>query len=286
MFVGFGALGINICNAVNNHTNNLSRLVRQLSSGQRITCAADDAAGLAISEKMRAQIRGLNQAARNVQDGISLIQVAEGHLNETHSILQRIRELVVQASNGTNSPEDRNSIQNEISMLIEEVDRIAGTSEFNKKKLLDGSLGEGTDGLHLQVGANAGNSMLLVINDMGAEALGIKDIDVTKAAPDDISALLDRMDDAIGKVSGQRSALGAYHNVLEHRINYLENASLNLQEAESRIRDLDMAKAIIEYTKTSLCLQAAQAMLSQLFNLQREQVYSLLGSLPGTHSNS
>lgn len=286
MFVRFGSLGISICNAVNNHTNYLSSLVRQLSSGQRITCAADDAAGLAISEKMRAQIRGLNQAARNVQDSISLIQVAEGHLNETHSILQRIRELVVQASNGTNSPEDRNSIQNEISMLIEEVDRIAETSEFNKKKLLDGSLGEGTDSLRLQVGANAGNSMLLVINDMSSEALGIKDFDVTKAAPEDISALLDRMDDAIGKVSGQRSELGAYHNVLEHRINYLENASLNLQDAESRIRDLDMAKAMIEYTKTSLCLQAAQAMLSQLFNLQREQVYSLLGSLPGTHSNS
>lgn len=154
MFVGFGSIGIGIYNTINRQTEYLSRLMRQLSSGERITCAADDAAGLAISEKMRAQIRGLDQAARNVQDGISLIQVAEGSLNKTHSILQRIRELVVQASNGINSTDERNSIQNEISMLIEEVDKIAKTSEFNQKKLLDGSLGEGTDGLRLQVGAN------------------------------------------------------------------------------------------------------------------------------------
>jgi len=278
LFREFNSIGLSICNSINQKAGYLSRLMRQLSSGQRITCAADDAAGLSISEKMRAQIRGMNQAVRNVQDGISLIQTAEGSLNETHSILQRIRELIVQASNGTNSPEDLQSIQDEISLLIEEIDRIAGTSKFNDKNLLDGTLSEDSDGLNLQIGPNAGDSMAIFIKNMGANALGIKNIDVTST--DDISSFLNDVDNAIEKVSRQRSSLGAYQNVLEHRISYLENASYNLQNAESRIRDLDMAMGIMEYTKTSLLMQVAHAMLSNFFKMQREQVASLLKSLP------
>lgn len=257
----------------------VSHLARHIASGERICCAADDAAGLAISEKMRAQIRGMNQARRNAQDGISLLQTAEGNLNETHDILHRIRELVVQAANGTNSDTEREAIQSEINQLKAEIDRIAGSAGFNNIKLLDGSLQEGKEGLNLQIGANAGDTMKIYINNMNCEALGIKDLTVAGSSTTEISGWLDKVDKAIGSVSLQRASLGTYQNALERRIDYLENASLNLQDAESRIRDIDMAKAIMDYVKNNILLQVAQAMLAQSIKMKKEMISMLLESL-------
>jgi flagellin len=235
-----------------------SKSLEKLSSGLRINRAGDDAAGLAISEKMRGQIRGLDQASRNAQDGISLIQTAEGALNETHSILQRTRELVVQAGNvATNQPEDLQAIQDEITALVEEIGGtatskgIADRTQFNGKNLLDGSFTSQT----FQIGANATQQVSLSIVDMGADALGadtdadgaadvfIDSIDVTDFATTSFDNQLAIVDGAINQVSSERSKLGALQNRLEHTINNLGTASENLTASESRIRDVDYALA-------------------------------------------
>ena len=260
------------------NTSSSSKSLEKLSSGYRINRAGDDAAGLAISEKMRGQIRGLDQATRNAQDGISLIQTAEGALNETHSILQRMRELVVQAGNeGTNETEDLQSIQDEITQLLEEIDGIAKRAEFNGKTLLTGDYASGVgSGLKLQIGANSGQSITIKIESMQASGLGVSGIKVTNGfGGTSFDAVLDKIDTAIEKVSTERSSLGAYQNRLEHTINNLSNASENLSAAESRIRDVDMAKEMMEFTKLNILSQAATAMLAQA-NSQPQMVLQLL----------
>ncbi|WP_226682071.1 flagellin N-terminal helical domain-containing protein [Sutcliffiella horikoshii] len=250
--------------------------MEKLSSGLRINRAGDDAAGLAISEKMRGQIRGLDQASRNSQDGISLIQTAEGALNETHAILQRMRELTVQAGNGTNQTEDLSAIQDEISALIEEIGGestkgISDRTQFNGKDLLTGDFA--STGISFQVGANASQQIELNIADMSASALGVSSIDVSSGFTFDSAIAL--IDSAINAVSSQRSDLGATQNRLEHTINNLSTASENLTASESRIRDVDMAKEMMNQTKNSILAQASQAMLAQA-NQQPQGVLQLL----------
>ncbi|MFB5166827.1 flagellin [Parageobacillus toebii] len=341
--------------------------IEKLSSGLRINRAGDDAAGLAISEKMRGQIRGLEQASRNAQDAISLIQTAEGALNETHSILQRMRELAVQAANDTNTSTDRQAIQDEITQLVSEIDRIANTTEFNETKLLNGGLGSKlntatsvsdmltvsgvgdvkitgakagtytltfsaattgfdvkleidsntTQTIHVanstgitalnftdlgitvkgnpggfdlsnvnntaieilsgaatfHIGANEGQNLQLGINDMGASALGVSGIDITVQS--NANAAITTIQNAIQLVSSERSKLGAVQNRLEHTINNLGTSAENLTAAESRIRDVDMAKEMMEFTKNNILTQAAQAMLAQA-NQQPQGVLQLL----------
>ncbi len=259
-------LGINQANS--------SKSMEKLSSGFRINRAADDAAGLSISEKMRGQIRGLKQASRNAQDGISLIQTAEGALNETHSILQRMRELVNQAGNtGTNEPEDLNAIQAELDELVAEINGIKDRTAFNGKVLMAGSYA--ASGLKFQIGANSTQSMVLKINNMSASALTVSGISVTSASFSHDTELA-KIDVAIGKVSAERSKLGANQNRLEHTINNLDNAAENLQAAESRIRDVDMAQEIMAFTKNNILQQAATAMLAQA-NMAPQSVLQLLG---------
>jgi flagellin len=272
-----------------NQTNS-SKSMERLSSGMRINRAGDDAAGLAISEKMRGQIRGLKQAQRNAQDGISLIQTAEGALNEIHSILQRMRELAVQASTDTNTNEDRLEIQKEINELIDEIDRIARDTQFNTMELLNGKLEGENDGLVFHIGANANQSITLNIASMLSGAIGSESEDAKISSLKDenlggetgvqtqeaANAAITIIDDAIGNVSAERSKLGAYQNRLEHTINNLGTSAENLQAAESRIRDLDMAEEIMAFTKNNILQQAATAMLAQA-NMAPQSVLQLLG---------
>jgi flagellin len=241
-----------------------SKSLEKLSSGLRINRAGDDAAGLAISEKMRAQVSGLNQAIRNAQDGISLIQTAEGALTETHSMLNRMRELTIQANNGTNTDEDIAEIQKEIEQLIEEIgtkdgNGIANRTEFNTKALLNGEL-SGT-GVTFQIGANKDQDIELKISDMTASGLGVGSVNVSNAGSFETN--LDAIDQAIEDVSAERSKLGAMQNRLDHTINNLTTTSENLSAAESRIRDVDMAEEMMEFTKNNILSQAATAMLAQ-----------------------
>ena len=270
---------------------NASKNLEKLSSGYKINRAGDDAAGLAISEKMRGQIRGLDMAQKNSQDGISLIQTAEGALNETHSILQRMRELTVQAGNtGTQQTEDLTAIQAELTALIEEIGGetaskgISDRTQFNGKNLLDGSFAAAD--LTFQIGANAGQQLSVNIADMSAAGLGVEDLNVlgtpagadpvaNPAVPFNFDTELAKIDGAINAVSTQRSSLGAVQNRLEHTINNLGASSENLTAAESRIRDVDMAKEMMEFTKNNILTQAAQSMLAQA-NQQPQGVLQLL----------
>ncbi|MCI8306454.1 MAG: flagellin [Lachnospiraceae bacterium] len=258
-------------------TGSLKKSTEKLSSGYRINRAADDAAGLSISEKMRGQIRGLEQASTNASDGISLVQTAEGALNEIHSIVQRMRELTVQAANDTNVSIDRAAIAAEIFALTSEITRIAEDTEFNTMKLLDGSF---TD-KKLQVGANSGQQISIEITSMSAEKLGLTDdvvgsvIAKADAKADDISNIIDLMDHALSEVSTQRSALGAIQNRLEHTIANADNVAENLTDAESRIRDVNMADEMVTFSKNSILQQAGQSMLAQA-NQSTQGVLSLL----------
>jgi flagellin len=257
--------------------NNTStaKSLEKLSSGYRINRAGDDAAGLAISEKMRAQIRGLNMASKNAQDGISLIQTAEGALTESHAILQRMREIAVQSASDTNDKAvDRAAIQEEVNALVKELDRISSDINFNGKKLLDGSLSSAASGLRIHIGADKGQGMTVNIGKMDATALSVKSISVTTQSA--ANSAISVVNAAINKVSTQRSKLGAYQNRLEHTIKNLDNASENLQAAESRIRDVDMAKEMMEFTKQNILQQAATAMLAQA-NMAPQTVLKLLG---------
>jgi len=250
-------------------TKSLSNATEKLSSGYKINRAADDAAGLSISEKMRNQIRGLNRASDNAQDGISLIQVAEGALNETHAILQRMNELATQAANDTNTSTDRAAIQAEIDQLTSEIDRIRSTTQFNSMNLLDGTF----TSKNLQVGSLAGQNIAISISNMNASSLGVNGLKVSSFSAAGVS--MTAIQAAIDKVSTQRSQLGALQNRLEHTINNLDTTSENTQSAESRIRDTDMAEEMVEYSKNNILSQAGQSMLSQA-NQQSQGVLSLL----------
>lgn len=254
-------------------TGNLAKSTEKLSSGYRINRAGDDAAGLSISEKMRGQIRGLDQASTNAQDGISLIQTAEGALNETHSILQRMRELATQAANDTNVKDDRDAIADELKQLTDEVTRIAEQTEFNTQTLLDGTYS--AKALNFQVGANSGQNITLTIKNMDATALKVNDVNAKVDTYTNATAAITTINEAIKAVSTQRSSLGAVQNRLEHTIANADNTSENLQSAESRIRDVDMATEMVTYSKNNILQQAAQSMLAQA-NQSTQGVLSLL----------
>ncbi|MCC5893266.1 flagellin [Exiguobacterium sp.] len=272
-------------NAMNAHrnmtanTSNAGKAMEKLSSGLRINRAGDDAAGLAISEKMRGQIRGLDMASKNAQDGISMIQTAEGALNETHSILQRMRELAVQASNDTNVEVDRDAIGDELAELGKEITRIKDNTEFNEQTLLDGSAGVGGT-VTFQVGANNAQTMEVDFATAGIDLTTIEaavgTLSGASVATSALStALIETISTQIETVSKGRSLLGATQNRLEHTINNLSTSAENLQAAESRIRDVDMAKEMMNFTKNNILNQASQAMLSQA-NQQPQAVLQLL----------
>ena len=252
-----------------------SNSLAKLSSGLRINKAGDDAAGLAISEKMKAQIGGLTQAKRNAQDGISLVQTAEGALNESHSILERMRDLTVQGKNGTLTDDDRGSINKELKALHEELGRIAKTTEFNTQNLLGSTAAKGAS-FTFQIGANQGQTLTVTIGNMsGVSLLGaIKNFTLGKAAAN-ADKMLGSIDKAIKTVSDQRASLGAVQNRLEHTINNLTATNENLSEANSRIRDVDMAEEMMTFTKSNILSQAATSMLAQA-NAMPNSVLNLL----------
>ena len=265
--------------------NQLDKNMEKLSSGLRINRAGDDPAGLAVSEKMRSQIRGLNQASRNAADGISFIQTTEGYLQESQDIMQRLRELAVQASNGIYSSEDRMQIQVEVSQLVDELDRIASHGQFNGMNLLTGrfarDLGNNvvTASMWFHIGANMDQRERAYIGTMTAAGLGIRFSDngfVSLSSPENANRTIGIVDAALKKVNKQRADLGAYQNRLEHAIRGLDVGAENLQAAESRIRDADMAHEIVRYTTNQILLQSSTAMLAQA-NLTPQSVLQLLG---------
>ena len=255
-------------------TNGLQKSTEKLSSGYKINRAADDAAGLSISEKMRNQIRGLNKASDNAQDGISLVQTAEGALNEVHSMLQRMSELAVQAANGTNATTDRTALNDEVQQLKTEIQRVGSTTQFNKMNILDGGFSAGTKKA-LQVGANANQTISIAISALklvvSSSLAGTLKIDTATNAQTAITTV----QSSIEKLSTLRSKLGAVQNRLEHTVANLDNISENTQSAESRIRDTDMAEEMVQYSKNNILQQAGQSMLAQA-NQANQGVLSLL----------
>mgnify|MGYP002622059339 CR=1 FL=1 len=259
--------------------------IEKLSSGEKINRAGDDASGLAVSEKMRAQIRGLNQASKNAANGISFIQTTEGYLQETEDIIQRLRELAVQSSNGIYTDEDRTYIQVEVSSLIAEVDRIASCAQFNGMNMLTGrfarATGENTPtaSMWLHIGANMDQRTQVYIGTMTAAALGIRNVGteeiMTLETPDNANRAIGTLDEAIKKINKQRADLGAYQNRLEKTVEGLDVAAENTQSSESRIRDTDMAAQMVEFTKDNVLSQAGTAMLAQA-NQSSQNVLSLL----------
>jgi len=295
MIINHNVTAINSYKNLTGTNEKVNKSLEKLSSGLRINRAGDDAAGLAISEKMRGQIKGLNMATKNAQDGISLIQTAEGALNETHSILQRMRELSVQSANDTNTDSDRGALELEMNQLRMEIDRIAKTTEFNTKALLNGEYGINSDSgaLKFHIGANENQLISVYFDNMGSEKLGVaqmENVEVTekvevkkgkyedvtrvstKATPDKAISIsstasaekaITLVNNAIEKVSAERSKYGAVQNRVEHTINNLRTAAENLQAAESRIRDADMASEMMEFSKNKIISQSGTAMLAQ-----------------------
>ena len=251
-------------------TSAQAKQTEKLSSGYKINRAADDAAGLTISEKMRSQIRGLTQASSNAQDGISAVQTAEGALNEVEDMLQRMNELAVKAKNDTNMTADRDAIQAEINALSTEIDRVQSATQFNNQNLLNGSF----TGKSLQVGANSSNTITISISNMDSSSIGVKSLSMTDAK--NAGSAIDKIKNAIASVSKQRSELGAVQNRLEHTIKNLDNVVENTTAAESQIRDTDMASQMVEYSKNNILAQAGQSMLAQA-NQSNQGVLSLLG---------
>ncbi|QDQ01301.1 flagellin [Lysinibacillus fusiformis] len=274
MLGNWSATGMSILNNMNRHYNTMSKSMLRISSGYRINSAADDPAGLAISEKMRAQIRGLNMASKNIQDGISLVQTAEGALNETHAMIQRMRELAVQAASDTMTDSDRQQLDLEFQELKKEIQRISKDTEFNTKTLLNGDYE--TNGIKIQAGANAGQSIELYINGMGAAALGLDDTS-SIATREDAEKAISTLDESLKRVSTERSRLGAYQNRLEHAYNANMNTAENLTAAESRIRDADIAKEMMNMVKSQILLQASQYVLA-LHMQQAQSILKLLDS--------
>lgn len=247
----------------------LTSSIEKLSSGVRINRAGDDPAGLAISEKMRSQIRGLHQAGRNAQDAISFVQTAEGALQEVHSILHRIRELAVQSASGIYTPEDRAQIQVEVSQLLQEIDRIATSTEFNRFKMLDGS----RVSMQFHIGANADQFMRVYIGTTTTQALGVAGLSLS--TPQLANSALASVDTAVNRISKQRADLGAYQTRLQHAVRSLAVAEENMLAAESRVRDTDFASEIVRFTKNNLLMQTGIAMLAQA-NLKPQAVLKLL----------
>ena len=246
-----------------------AKSTEKLSSGYKINRAADDAAGLAISEKMRRQVRGLTQASANAQDGISAVQTAEGALTEVHDMLQRMNELAVKAKNGTNTTKDREYIDQEVKNLISEIDRVQSTTTFNEKNLLTGSFNA-----NLQVGAESGQTINLSISNMNASSLGVSSVSVTSTAT--AGSAISSIKSALEKVSEQRAQLGAIQNRLEHTIKNLDNVIENTTAAESQIRDTDMASEMVRFSNNNILAQAGQSMLAQA-NQSNQGVLSILG---------
>jgi len=269
MVVQHNLRAMNSNRMLNVNTQTQAKSAEKLSSGYKINRAADDAAGLAISEKMRRQVRGLTQASANAQDGISMVQTAEGALNEVHDMLQRMNELAVKAENGTLTSVDRSYIDSEVQQLKSEIDRVASTTTFNELNLLNGDV----QNVGLQVGAEADQHIEITIEEMSATGLGIQNenaLDVDAA-----QSLNEKVKEAIKTLSQQRSDLGAVQNRLEHTINNLDNVVENTTSAESRIRDTDMATEMVKYSNNNILAQAGQAMLAQS-NQANQGVLSLL----------
>jgi flagellin len=263
------------------NTANVLKTSKELSSGMRINSAADDSSGLAVSEKMRSQIRGLNQASRNVQNGVSMLQTAEGWMQSTTDILQRIRELAVQSSNGIYSDEDRAMLQTEVEQLVAEVDRISQTAEFNGMTLLSGRFAE--DGIKLHVGANVDQSFTVKLADMSASALGLKGAGqdgteqaISLANPESANMALATVDEALKTVNKSRADIGASMNRMEMAQKGIDIASENLEASESRIRDADYAEVTVNFVRDQVLQQTASAMLSQSLNIGRDSVLRLL----------
>ena len=276
MVVQHNLTAMNSSRMLNITTSTQAKSTEKLSSGYKINRAADDAAGLAISEKMRRQIRGLTQASSNAQDGISCVQTAEGALTEVHDMLQRMNELAVKAANGTQTSADRGYINQEVQALVSEIDRVASTTTFNEKNLLDGSFKK----VGLQVGAEAKQLITLDIVGMSANGLGLTggaaNISVGGTDGTNAQAAIKTIKDALAKVSSQRSDLGAVQNRLEHTIKNLDNVIENTTSAESQIRDTDMATEMVKYSNNNILAQAGQSMLAQA-NQSNQGVLSLLG---------
>jgi len=259
--------------------------MEKLASGMRINRAGDDASGLAVSEKMRSQIRGLNQASKNAANGVSFIQTTEGYLQESSDILQRLRELSIQAANGIYTSEDRMQIQVEVSQLVDEIDRIASHAQFNGMNLLTGRFGREdgenlvTGSMWFHIGANMDQRERVFIGTMTAKSLGVKGIAddeiISLASPDGANRTIGVLDEALKKVNKQRADLGAYQNRLEHAVRGIDIGAENLQAAESRIRDTDMAAEMVQYTKDRILVQASSAMLAQA-NQKTASVLQLL----------
>ncbi|MBQ4331474.1 MAG: flagellin [Spirochaetaceae bacterium] len=259
--------------------------MEKLSSGLKINRAGDDASGLAVSEKMRSQIRGLNKASENAQNGLSFIQTTEGYLQETTDIIQRIRELAVQSSNGIYTEEDRMQIQVEVSQLIAEVDRIASQAQFNGMNMLTGRFArdEGTNAvtasMWFHIGANMDQRMEVYIGTMTATALNLRNLGdetiMSLQSPDEANRAIGTLDEALKKINKQRADLGGYYNRLEHAIRGIDIAAENLQSAESRIRDTDMAKEMVDFTKNQVLQQSGMAILAQA-NQSTQNVLTLL----------
>lgn len=259
--------------------------MEKLSSGLKINRAGDDASGLAVSEKMRSQIRGLNKASENAQNGLSFIQTTEGYLQETTDIIQRIRELAIQSSNGIYTEEDRIMVQVEVSQLVAEVDRIASHAQFNGMNMLTGRFArdEGTNAvtasMWFHIGANMDQRMQMYIGTMTATALNLRNLGdesiMSLASPHEANRAIGTLDEALKKINKQRADLGGYYNRLEHAIRGIDIAAENLQSAESRIRDTDMAKEMVDFTKNQVLQQSGMAILAQA-NQSTQNVLSLL----------
>lgn len=285
MVINHNMSAINALRAQKNTNINTMKDMSKLASGLRITTAADDASGLSVSEKMRSQIRGLNQASSNASDGISLIQLAEGYLGGTTEALQRVRELAIQSSNGIYSGEDRMQIQVEVSQLIDEIDRVASHAQFNGMHLLTGRFSQAngvdipTSSMWFHVGSNIDERIQMFIGTMTATALGLRDlstgITLSLSTQEQANRNIGILDDVLKKVNTQRSTLGAYQGRLELAVKGLDTSAENMQAAESRIRDLDMAAQMVNYSKNQILSQSSLAMLAQA-NMRSQNVLQLL----------
>jgi len=286
MIINHNLSAINAQRVQSDSVKEVTKNMEKLASGMRINRAGDDASGLAVSEKMRGQIRGLNQASRNAGDGISFIQTTEGYLQESQDILQRLRELAVQSSNGIYTAQDRSQIQVEVSQLVDEIDRVASHAQFNGMNMLTGAFAreEGTNNvpsaMWFHIGANVDQRTRVYAGTMSSSALGLKDLadgkKISLASPDEANRAIMTFDAALNKVSKQRADLGAYQNRLEFTVKGIDIGAENLQAAESRIRDVDMAKQMVEYTKNQILVQSGNAMLAQA-NQRPQSTLQLLG---------
>jgi len=267
---------------LNLDTQRLDENIQKLSSGKRINKAADDASGLAVSEKLKSQIRGLNQAERNIENGVSFIQTSESYLNETQNILQRLRELSVQSANGVYTQEDRMQIQVEVSQLVDEVNRIASHAQFNGLNMLTGAFAQGSSRvMQFQIGANMDQNARVFIGTMTAQSLGLRGTQGTSqsisiSTPDQANRAIGIIDTALQVVSRQRADLGAYQNRFQMASVGISSAAENLQAAQSRIADVDMASEMVDYVKNQILVQSGTAMLAQA-NTQPQAVLKLLG---------